>query len=192
MILTAILHNAGIDGVSQAHLDELIRRLATGDQDALEALYAETRAAVYGFSLSITKNGADAEDVLHETYLNVWSAAGSYRSKGTPMAWLLAIAKNLSLMKLRERKRWQELEPEEWELLPAAPGAGVEDRQLLESVLNRLAEEERQIVMLHAVAGMKHREIAALMDLALPTVLSKYHRALKKLRTYMEGADAND
>lgn len=48
--------------------------------------------------------------------------------------------------------------------------------------MTRLTDEERQIVVLHAVAGFKHREIAQIMDLLLPTVLSKYNRALKKLK----------
>ena len=52
-----------------------------------------------------------------------------------------------------------------------------------------LTEEERQIVILHAVAGFRHRETAELLDLALPTVLSKYHRALKKLRRHWKECD---
>jgi RNA polymerase sigma-70 factor (ECF subfamily) len=51
--------------------------------------------------------------------------------------------------------------------------------------MERLSDEERQIIVLHAVAGFKHREIGEMLDLALPTVLSKYHRAIKKLRAYL-------
>jgi len=65
-----------------------------------------------------------------------------------------------------------------------------DDRPLLQHALAGLGEEERRIVLLHAVTGMKHREIAALLELPLPTVLSKYHRALKKMRAYLEGDDA--
>ena len=53
---------------------------------------------------------------------------------------------------------------------------------VLDAAMQGLADEERQIVMLHALTGMKHREIAEVMELALPTVLSKYHRAIKKMR----------
>ena len=54
-----------------------------------------------------------------------------------------------------------------------------------------LGDEERQVVMLHAVAGLKHRETAALMGLPLSTVLSRYHRALGKLqKALMEGETA--
>lgn len=177
-----------------SHLDEVLKRLAKGDKTALEELYHETKAAIYGFSLSITKNPADSEDVLQETYLKIWANADRYIAKGTPMSWILMIAKNLSLMKLREKKRHQDLEPEEWDMefhIPDSAG-NTEDRHLLEAALNLLTLEEREIILLHAVSGLKHREIAELLDMALATVLSKYHRALKKLRKYIEGVEAND
>ena len=177
-----------------SHLDEVLKRLAKGDKTALEELYHETKAAIYGFSLTITKNPADSEDVLQETYLKIWTNADRYTAKGTPMSWILMIAKNLSLMKLREKKRHQDLEPEEWDMefhIPDSAG-NTEDRHLLEAALNLLTLEEREIILLHAVSGLKHREIAELLDMALATVLSKYHRALKKLRKYIEGVEAND
>jgi len=62
----------------------------------------------------------------------------------------------------------------------SAPDPG--ESLLLRQILTLLTEEEQQIVTLHAVAGFKHREIAAFLDLPLPTVLSKYTRALKKLK----------
>lgn len=65
-----------------------------------------------------------------------------------------------------------------------------EDRAVLEAALNILSDQERQIVVLHAAAGLKHREIAKLLELPLPTVLSKYRRALSKLKTKLEGDDA--
>ena len=58
---------------------------------------------------------------------------------------------------------------------------------ILETALKTLGEEERQIVMLHAVSGLKHREIAALLGLSLPTTLSRYHRALAKLQKQLGG-----
>ena len=177
-----------------SHLDEVLKRLARGDKTALEELYHETKSAIYGFSHSITKNPSESEDVLQETYLKIWANAERYTAKGTPMSWILMIAKNLSLMKLREKKRHQDLEPEEWDMefhIPDSAGT-TEDRHLLEAALNLLTLEEREIILLHAVSGLKHREIAELLDMALATVLSKYHRALKKLRKYIEGVEAND
>ena len=61
---------------------------------------------------------------------------------------------------------------------------------VLHAALYSLSEEEQRIVLLHATTGLKHREIAHILDLALPTVLSKYHRALKKLKRILEGDEA--
>ena len=194
MFFVSMIEDAGIELSDNSRLEELLRRLAGGDKDALAELYHQTRAAIYGFSLSITKNAADSEDVLQDTYIKAWTNATNYTAKGTPMAWLLTIAKNLSLMKLRDKKRRQDLEPEEWDMNFSIPDTAenTEDRHFIMEALKVLGEEERQIIMLHAVSGLKHREIADLLQMALPTVLSKYHRALKKLRIFVEGEEKND
>jgi RNA polymerase sigma factor (sigma-70 family) len=95
-------------------------------------------------------------------------------------------------MRLRREERHAALsEEEEWDAIPAQEcGLNADERTLLQGALASLADEERRIVLLHAVTGMKHREIAALLELPLPTVLSKYHRALKKMRIFLEGDDA--
>ena len=94
-------------------------------------------------------------------------------------------------MRLRREKNNSALSEEEWDAIPAqACGLDADERIVLQQALGSLAEEERRIVLLHAVTGMKHREIAALLELPLPTVLSKYHRALKKMRSTLEGDDA--
>lgn len=167
-------------------LEILLRKIAVGDTAALEDLYRQTHAAVYGFALSILKNTHDAEDVLHDCYVTVFTAAAGYRAQGKPMAWMMTIARNLCLQRLREHRRLSDLPQEDWEpFLESREDLMPEDKLILAACMERLSDDERQIVVLHAVAGFKHREIAALMDLALPTVLSKYNRALKKLRQYL-------
>lgn len=66
----------------------------------------------------------------------------------------------------------------------------LENRKLLQTALAALSQTERQVVLLHAGTGLKHREIAGILELPLATVLSKYHRALRKLKEWMEGDDA--
>lgn len=61
-----------------------------------------------------------------------------------------------------------------------------EKRLLIENLFTILSDEEKQILVLHAVGGIKHREIANLMELSMNTVISKYHRAIKKLKSAME------
>lgn len=173
--------------------DALLVRVGQGDRQALEALYRLTSRAVYGCLLSIVKNPHDAEELMQDTYLQLVSSAGSYRPQGKPRGFILAVARNLGLMRLREERRFPAAGEEETETLPADGNeAGrAEDRLVLECAMRVLGDEERQVVMLHAVAGLKHRETAALMGLPLSTVLSRYHRALGKLqKALMEGETA--
>ena len=96
-------------------LEALLESIAQGDQDALAALYDHARGAVYGLALSYLKNGHDADDVAQDTFVRIWEKAALYRPQGSPMAWILTIARNLALMRLRERGKTAELEQEEWE-----------------------------------------------------------------------------
>ena len=187
------------DPDADAALEDCIARIAGGDKDALADLYSRTRPAVYGFALSIVKNAHDAEDILHDACLQVWNAAGGYRRQGKPMAWVLTITRNLAISRLREHGRTEPLVQEDWQDRRADnPAVTHEDRvmpvsythlMMLEAVLSALSDEERQIVTLHALTGLRHREIAALLGLPLPTVLSKYSRALKKLQLAWKEAD---
>ena len=171
-------------------LQQLLIRIAGGERDALAELYQRTRTAVYGFALSYLKNAQDAQDLAQDVYVQVWDCAAQYRPTGSPMGWLLPVCRNLCLMRLRRGERHATLSEEEWNAIPAQEcGLDADERTLLQGALAKLADEERRIVLLHAVAGMKHREIAALLELPLSTVLSKYHRALKKMRSFLEGDD---
>lgn len=79
--------------LSEVSLESLIAKIANGDKAAMSAIFGETKTAVYGFVLSILKNSNDAEDVLQETYVKIWSTAEKYKPMGKPMAWILTIAK---------------------------------------------------------------------------------------------------
>ncbi len=169
-----------------AELDHCLKELALGNSEALELLYHGTSSAIYSFALSLLKNPHDAEDVLHDCYLNIYAGAEGYRSSGKPMAWILTITKNLCYQKLRERQKNADLPQEDWELwLSHNEGLSHEDKVIIRQCMELLSDEERQIVSLHAVAGFRHREIAELLSLPLSTVLSKYHRAIKKLRHHL-------
>ncbi len=168
-------------------MDDLLFRIAAGEQAALAQLYEHTQASVFGFALSILKNTHDAEDVLHDCYVAVWQGAAGYRSRGKPLAWILTVTRNLCLQQLRTRNRVSDLAPEDWEpYLADKEGVTLEDRSILRSCMEQLRDEERQIVTLHALSGFKHREIAAILQLPLPTVLSKYHRAVKRLKQHLQ------
>ena len=174
-------------------LQQLLIHIAGGEREALAELYQRTRSAVYGLALSYLKNAQDAQDLTQDVYVQVWDRAEQYQLTGSPMGWLLAVCRNLCLMRLRRTERHAVLSEAEWDAIPQQEtGLTTEERTLLQHVLSRLGEEERRIVLLHAVTGLKHREIAALLELPLPTVLSKYHRAIRKMRADLEGDNAHD
>ena len=169
--------------------EELLKQVGTGDEDAFRQLYHNTDRTVYSFILSILKNPQDAEEVMQETYLKIWTSAASYHSQGKPLAWIFTIARNLCYMRFRDLKRQadlglDELNGEETGEL-CIPLENLADAMVLRSALEILKEDERQIVLLHASAGLKHREIAADLQMPLATVLSKYNRAIKKLKQYL-------
>lgn len=167
--------------------EDLFRRIGQNDMGALDQLYHQTERTLYAFNVSLTRDHDAAVELLQDTYLKVMSAAHLYQPMGKPLAWLFTIAKNLYYSKYRKESRVIQLEPE---LIANDQRfsyvTDAEDKLVLETVLKRLTEEEREIVMLHAVSGMKHQEIADSLGLKLSTTLSKYRRALEKLRTYLE------
>lgn len=171
----------------ESNLDDLLLRIAEGDSTAMEQLYFHTSSSIYSFALSILKNPHDAEDALHDCYVIIWHSASAYSSQGKPLAWLLTITRNLCLQQLRERSKRADSPQEEWEpYLAARDNLTLEDRIVLRNCMTYLSDEEQQIVALHAVSGFKHREIASLLELPLSTVLSKYNRAMKKLKKHLQ------
>ncbi len=171
-------------------IDEYLLKIAQKDKQALEALYKFTKTSVYAFAFSILKNKEDSSDVLQDVYIKIFSSSDSYKPNGKPMAWILTITKNFCLLKLRENKKRFSSPLEEVEnFLVDNKTLNSDDKMVLSTCLNALSDEERQIVILHAVTGLKHREIAKLLDLGLSTVLSKYNRSLKKLKLLLKESD---
>lgn len=173
-------------GIRRPIDDSLIEKISDGDMDSFRELYEIASKSVYGFALSILKNSHDAEDVLQETFLKVYSNASDYEPHGKPMAWILRITRNLSMTKLREKTKYSEYNDTLGEEIDLSSIHDAEKRLLIETLFKILSDEEKQILVLHTVCGMKHREIANLMDIALNTVISKYHRAIRKLKSAME------
>ena len=167
-------------------LDEgLLPKVGEGDMSALEELYRQTERAVYALALSILRNPDDAQDVTQEVYLKVRAAAHLYVPQGKPLAWLFTITRNLCRDLQRGRGREGEAPEGMEDDIRLSYVSDPTDRLVLEAALKALNEEERRVVLLHAVSGLKHREIAQDLGEPLSTVLSRYHRALKKLKRYL-------
>lgn len=184
--------NSGDNRNNKIEIDEnLFKRLAKDDMTALDELYSLTERTMYAYTVSLTRDHDVALDLMQDTYVKILSAAHLYKPMGKPLAWMFTIAKNLHYSNTNREKRSISMEPDEVaDDKRFSYITEMDDRIVLEGVLSLLSEEEREIVMLHAISGMKHKEIAEGLGLNLSTTLSKYHRALKKLREYLEGKEA--
>lgn len=176
----------GMTGTNKGmFLDEsLFPLIAAGDGDAFLRLYEQTRTSVYSFALSMLHNKHEAEDVMQDTYLKIRMSAHLYQPRGKPMAWVITIVRNLCLMRLRQGASdvWELMETDTVEELSFDNVRSAEERMVLKTAFHVLSETELRIVILHAVSGLKHREIGDLLKIPLSTVLSRYSRAIGKLR----------
>ena len=163
----------------------LMPRIADGDEKAFEELYRLTYRPLFSFILSMTADEEKARDLMQETYLRVYVSAGRYRDLGNPLAWIMKIGKNLVLMDKRNKDS-SLIFMEEPELnAPEISFDSITDmeaRETLQLLFESLSAEERSIVSLHDLSGFRHREIAEILELPLGTVLSKYNRAVRKMR----------
>jgi len=168
-------------------IDEtLFARIAADDMAAFEELYRATERSVFAFALSILKNHDDALDVAQDTYLKIRAAAHLYQPMGKPLAWVFTITRNLAITKIRTRKRDDGLPVTDLENdLSFSYVTDSGDKLVLQTAFKILNDQEREIIILHAVSGFTHREIAESLDVPLSTVLSKYHRGLKKLKKFL-------
>lgn len=158
----------------------LILRIAGGDKKALESLYLSQKAGVFSFCLSLLRDRTLAEDAVQETFLKAWVSAPAQNPNRDGKAWLYSIAHNLCIDMLRQRNKTV---PEDAEALPdeGFDLCGTEDCLLLREALSALEAQSCHIMLLHAVAGFKFREIAALLGLRRSEVEWKYYSAVKAL-----------
>lgn len=187
MIFEAVIYETPAQQ-AEIQLDEsLFPRIASGDKEAFLILYEKCSPAVFVYALSILRSRSDAEDAMQDTFLKIRSAVHLYKPQGKPLAWIFTITRNICLMMFRQRAHTARLSEEEHvQDLGLDQIENADDRQTLEKAFTVLPEDTCQIIMLHAVSGMKHREIAGLLKMPLSTVLSKYNRGIKRLRSELE------
>lgn len=184
--------------IDEAQLQSWLARVVRHDEAALAALYRATAARVHGLALRVLRHAQLAEEVVEDTYWQVWRQAPRYdAARGPALAWLLTIARSRALDTLRAHRRTAaqtvstdslgealdaELaqpptddDPQAW-LSALQAGAGVQ------AALLALDALPRQLVALAFFRGLTHEEIAAQAGLPLGTVKSHIRRALTLLR----------
>jgi len=162
------------------NIDGYAKKIAAGDESAFEELYSIMRTPVYAVCIGVVKHTGQAQDLTQDTFISVWENISYFQGKGLK-SWILTIAKNKSLNALRKSKREVFSDFQEENVADRYELDGVETRILLRAALDRLDDESRQIVLMKN-AGLKTKEIAALMEMPRGTVSWKYAEALKTLR----------
>ena len=167
-------------------IDKYLKNIALGSTDDLINLYNNTKHIVYGYAISILKNVHEAEDILHDVYIKIFENAEMYQSSGKPMAWILTITRNLSLMKIRKEKHHEDIDELIETIALKSNMDDIENKILIDTVFKHISDEERNILILHVLSGYKFNEISKFLALPLSTALSKYHRVIKKMKKLMK------
>lgn len=191
MILFSVINGSPQKRAPIKFDEGLIARIGMDDEEAFLELYQSINQPLFAFILGLVADFHEAEDILQETYLKIRAAAHLYQPQGKPMAWIFTIARNLARMHFRQSQR---VADESIEDIDAEGFFSSEmdhqDRIVMKNLLEKLDEDERTIILLHAVSGYKHREIAQYLEKPISTVLSRYNRGIKKLRKILEQAAA--
>ncbi len=174
---------------SKSDLTDAISRVAKGDRVAFEALYAATSTKLFGVVVRILVRRDLAEEVLQEVYIRVWQRAADYDpSIGSPITWLVSIARNRALDEIK-RKPMRSLEelPGALEIPsdddPVADHERKEEKLRLEACLDRLEPEKSEIVRLAYHIGMTRQEIAGRINRPVSTVKTWLRRSLAELKS---------
>lgn len=172
-----------VDSYLAGDAESVVARVRMGDPAALEILYRAYETPVFNLARRICRTVEDAEDVLQETFFEVYRSIGQYRGDGPLWGWVRRVASSKALMRLR-RNKYRETD----ELFDDAHAMRREDTPLrmdLEAALERLPETSRAVVWLHDVEGYTHEEIAEMMDRTPSFSKSQLSRAHARLRVWL-------
>lgn len=165
-------------------LERLAVKIKSGDEQAFERLYELMKKGVFSFIYSMTNNYHSAEDLMQDTFIKAKQNIRFYERKGSFSAWVLQIAKNITLNYIKRESRSCFLDEESYARM--ADERSDFTTPTIDAVKQILPEDEYKIVMLFVVGEFKHKEIAELLDLPLGTVTWKYSKAIKSVKEYFK------
>ncbi len=181
-----------LDDPSHDSIAELLSRVASQDRAAFAEVYRNTSAKLMGVLLRILQERAEAEDALQEVYTRVWLRAGRFdASKGRGMTWLIAIARNLAIDRIRQRQMTTSDDAAMEAVADTAPRA--ETRLIANGEARRVSEcfdtlepDRADAVRGAYLTGLSYIDLAARHNVPLNTMRTWLRRSLLKLKECMD------
>ena len=173
--------------------EALIARIASGDRDAMRALYLKHHVRVYRFVMRLVRSQTVAEDVISDVFLDVWRQAGSFEGRSAVSTWLLAIARFKALSVLRRRPD-EELNDTGAAAVPDPtddPEVAIQKKdtgEILRECLNALSREHREVIDLVYYHEKTVEEVAEIVGIPEATVKTRMFYARKKLARLLKSA----
>lgn len=173
---------------TQDDIETMIARISMGDRAAFSALYDATSAKLFGVCLRVLKDRTDAEEVLQDVFVRIWHKAGTYRANGySPMTWLITVARNLAIDRLRRRKAPARDVDDMHDLADAGPTPEAEairsdDAARLDACLDELEPDRADAVRGAYLDGDSYQDLAERFGVPLNTMRTWLRRSLLKLR----------
>ena len=189
------LPQSSIASSSQPDLNALVTRVAAGDQLAMTSLYDTSNRVIYGLLLRILSEQAVAEEVLLDVYMQVWRKADSFDElRGSPMAWMLTIARSRAIDRLRSgrqellrKQSFEDFEPRAKADTNVEEAAAIAEMQgKVRTALATLPAEQREVIELAYYGGLSHSEIVLQLNHPLGTVKTRTRLGMIKLRDALQ------
>ena len=171
-------------------LAALLSRAGLGDKNAFAALYDATKSKLFAVSLRIVRERHIAEEVLQDSFVNIWNNAARYAvAKSAPMTWMSAIVRNRSLdivrrphLEIQDDEEYFTVNFEDERLGPQDQLVQGRDAAQVEICLQGLEADQRQTISLAFFHGLSHSELAAHLHKPLGTIKTHIRRGLLKLK----------
>ena len=176
---------------------ELIHRVVLRDDAALEELYARLSGSVYAAALALLRQRPEAEEVVQETFVHLWTRASDYdASRGSLVAWLVMLARSRAIDRLRAQAHKSRLaaSQQEAQVLAESPATPLEltqraaTRHHVSAALATLPPEQRQTLELAFHEGLSHSEISERTGEPLGTVKTRIRRGLERIARQLASA----
>jgi RNA polymerase sigma-70 factor, ECF subfamily len=178
--------------LDEVEINHLLGRCALGDRAAFRNLYDEAAPKLFGVSLRILGHRGDAEEATQEAFVRIWQKADRYRpDKGSGPGWIVAIARNAAIDRLRMRRAPTRDIADMVDLADPGPGpeaaaAASDDRRRIEGCLGELPVDRAKAVRAAYLDGHTYEELARTFEVPLNTMRTWLRRALIALRKCLD------